>query len=165
MECDLAIFQSKLRQISGAILTKECMLEEVLLDIQSCGHSWNETWEALRKACSQLKCSKLKGRVGSEENQVFLEVPILSDIATLIVEVMAGALGVNPEPKREIILVRRQCLSLSEANREMVGSTIEVSLGSIMFEENSWTIDISLLKVPKGFVSPTSTKVVLAKLL
>jgi hypothetical protein len=173
MECDLEILGSKLKQISQAILTKECMLEEVLLDIQSCRYDWDETWEVLRKACGQLRCSKLKGRVASIGDTVFLEVPILSDLASLIAEVMSGALGVLHEKQKEtnkdsyperIAMSSKQYLALPEANRSFIGQVIEVSLGHIMLEAAVWSIDVSLVKIPAGFHPPTSTKVVLARL-
>lgn len=164
MECDLEILHHKLEQISRAILTKECMLEEVLLDIQGCGYGWEETWEALRKACSGLKCSRLKGRVGAEGEKVFLEVPILSDLASLIAEVMAGALGVSGM-EGEVLVEKSHHLLLPEANRSFSGSSIEVSLSHVRKEEKSWSIDVNLLKAPPGFSLPISTRVVLARLI
>lgn len=93
MECDLDIFESKVKEISRAILTKECTLEDVLTDIKECGFGLKQSWEALEKACVNLKCSKLKGRVGVRGDQCYLEVMILSDVASLVLDVMTASLS------------------------------------------------------------------------
>lgn len=97
MECDLDIFESKIKEVSRAILTKECTLEDVLTDIKECGFGLKQAWNALEKACQNFKCSKLKGRIGltrgPNDQQCYVELMILNDIANLVLDVMSTALS------------------------------------------------------------------------
>lgn len=93
MECDLNIFEAKMKDITRSILTKECTIEDVLTDIKECGFGLKQSWEALENACRNLKCSKLKGRVGIRDSICYVEVMLLSDVANLILDVMTTSLA------------------------------------------------------------------------
>jgi hypothetical protein len=58
----------------------------------------------------------------------------------------------------------KQWITLPAADRNFIGQVVEVSLGHAKLEEAAWSIDVSLVKMPVGFIPPSSTKVILARL-
>jgi hypothetical protein len=97
MECDLDIFESKMQDVARALLKKECTLEDVLTDIKECGFGLKQSWEALEKSCRNLRCSKIKGRVGVRDSVCYIEVMLLTYIGELVLDVMSASLRKSSE--------------------------------------------------------------------
>lgn len=84
MSCDTTILRGKIAQVARAILSKECLTEEIIDDLNACGTPFNQVWHAVRDSVKKLSCTKLKGRVIMIGKQRYLEVPIVKEIALMV---------------------------------------------------------------------------------
>ncbi len=150
MDCDIVVTRQKLRSAAKAILNKECLMEEVIHDIQKCSISIDNAWSSLEYAINNLSGSKLKGRVGiSSSKYIYLEVPIVHEIGMMIIDIMGTALDsksiffskpyrqtdipiIDLPPSNEHDIGVHLALS-QDLNHKFIGQTFTISIGTLNY--------------------------------
>jgi hypothetical protein len=84
MSCDAQVIRGKIAKVAQHILAKECMTEEIIEDIVSCGTPTSQIWYGLHDAISKLSTCKLKGRIRHDKNGHYVTIPIVVEFATMI---------------------------------------------------------------------------------
>ena len=167
MECDILVTRGKLKSAAEALLKKECLVEEVIADINRCGIPIEEAWRTIQAAFRGLQCSRLKGRVGFDpkSNHLHIEVPILEQIAQIITDIIGNTigdlkpgetstdflpekpLGKSLEPRVVPLLA---CVVLhKEVSIEFEGLEMQVILGDMKLANHTFMMRISILEAPE----------------
>lgn len=167
--CDSTLLQGKLKAACQALLTKECLMEELIADISRCGMPIDLAWSSLESAFSGLQCSKLTGRV--IENGI--ELPIADEISKIVCDIMGNILSepppnsnsdfVPPKPRGKdvklyVVPIRMPLIKLhKDIAKALLGNSYQISLGAIKVEDHSFWLRVSVLKAPAelGLVEPT----------
>jgi hypothetical protein len=86
MSCDAQVVRGKIAKIAQHILAKECMIEEVIEDIDSCNVPTSQIWYGLHNAIAKLSSCKLKGRIKNDSFGHYVTIPIIMEFATMIAD-------------------------------------------------------------------------------
>lgn len=181
MECDILVTRGKLKSAAEALLKKECLLEEVIADIDRCGIPTEEAWKTVQAAFRGLQCSRLKGRVVFDDvtNHLRIEVPILEQVAQIVTDVMGRTIGdLKPgetstdflpekppgklsEPR--VVPLQASVVLSKEAPIDLDGIEMQVTLGDMKLMDHTFMMRISILEAPEELQLRDPIYVALAK--
>lgn len=170
MSCDALIIRGKVGQIARHILAKECMIEEVISDIDECGLDTNQLWLALQYAIASLSTCRLKGRIKTIQGGVYITIPVVTEFATTCADILGpiekqGDTSFFPPAeadKEPAILTplevqdgRHLSIAAGRTNGEVM-----ISVGDLTFDEHKILLRIDILD---SDVKVEDTQIVLSK--